>query len=763
MLIQYKKIMSEKFALLIASKLGIQKRQAHAVIQLLNEGATIPFIARYRKEATQGLDEVQVISIKDQYETYIELEERRAFIIKTIDEQGNMNAELLEKLSNALSINQLEDIYLPFKPKRKTRATVAKEKGLEPLARLIYEQEINTIEAEASKYLNAELLVNTIDEAIAGAKDIIAEWISENEKVRETLRNIYKLNASIKSTVRYGKKEIGEKFQDYFNWEEPLAKCPSHRLLAIFRGENEGILGVDIVPDEEQAIVDLSKIVLLNRNGGAQYVKQALADSYKRLLQPSIESEYRMQYKKLADQEAINVFASNIKELLLAAPLGQKRIIAIDPGFKSGCKVVVLNEQGKLMHETVIYPHPPQQNTVSAEIEIQKLCEKYNIEAIAIGNGTAGKETEHFIKNNKHLSKDILVISVNESGASIYSASEVAREEFPDYDLTVRGAVSIGRRLADPLAELVKIDPKSIGVGQYQHDVDQSMLKKKLEEVVTSCVNNVGVELNTASKQLLMFVAGLGPALANNIVNYRDKNGAFNSRKQLLEVPRMGEKAYEQCAGFLRIHNAKNILDTSAVHPESYELVTKMAKDLNCDVNQLMYNKDLITQIKPEKYYTEKIGAFTLKDILLELEKPGRDPREQFEIFEFDQTVNKIDDVVSGMELPGVITNVTKFGAFVDIGVHQDGLIHISEISNTYVADPSTVLRVGQKVQVLVIEVEVSRKRIALSMKGVGQKNNKTKQITSKNTSKTNIVKENTAVANTMEDALTALRNKFGK
>jgi protein Tex len=769
------------FALLIASKLTIDKKQVAATLELLAEGGTVPFLARYRKEATGGLDEVQIINIKNLNEEFEELENRRTFILKTIDEQGKLTPELKAKIESAAVISQLEDLYLPYKPKRKTRAMAAKEKGLEPLATLIFEQESNTIDAEAKAYINAELGVNTNEEAIAGALDIIAEIISEDETARVGLRNIFKNTATITSAVRYGKKEEGEKFEDYFEWSEPLMKCPSHRLLAMRRGENEGILGIDIAPPTDDAVHSLERLFLRNKNQCTTLVKRAIDDSYKRLLQPSMESEYRVLTKKIADEAAINVFADNVRELMLAAPLGQKRIMAIDPGFRTGCKVVVLDEQGKLLEDSVVYPHTGSGGAVAAEQEIFKLAATHNIEAIAIGNGTAGRETETFVRGIKMLPETILVIMVNESGASIYSASDVAREEFPDKDITVRGAVSIGRRLADPLAELVKIDPKSIGVGQYQHDVDQNLLKKKLDEVVESSVNNVGVELNTASKELLTYVAGLGPALANNIVKYRNEKGAFASRKQLLDVPRMGEKAYEQCAGFLRIRDAKNPLDASAVHPESYATVEAMAKDANCTLEDLIKDKAIREKIDIKKYISNKVGEFTLKDILKELEKPGRDPRKEFEIFEFDKTVNKIADLNVGMLLPGIVTNVTKFGAFVDIGVHQDGLIHVSQLSDNFISDPSEVVKVGQKVMAEVTEVDVLRKRIALSMKGIGKKEGlsataapRTERRTSPAEPKEKIttifasqrpktvVKKDEPV-NSMHDALAALKAKFGK
>lgn len=728
------------FAPLIASKLNIDKKQVAATLELLSEGATVPFLARYRKEATSGLDEVQIIAIKNLQEEFSELENRRAFVLKTIHEQGKLTTGLKSKIESAVTLHQLEDIYLPYKPKRKTRAMAAREKGLEPLALLIFKQESNSLDNETKAFINIESGVLTTDDAINGALDIIAEIISEDETARAGLRTLFKSTAKISSSMRKGKEAEGEKYRDYFEWSESLMKCPSHRILALYRGEKEGVLSLDIAPLFESAITMLERLFLKNRNQSTTLVRRAIEDSYKRLLQPGMESEFRLLTKKIADEAAINVFADNVRELMLAAPLGQKRILSIDPGFRTGCKVVVLNEQGKLLEDTVIFPHSGNSGMIDAEQKLLNLIKLHTIEAIAIGNGTAGRETETFVRNIKNLPAGILVIMVNESGASIYSASDVAREEFPDKDITVRGAVSIGRRLADPLAELVKIDPKSIGVGQYQHDVDQNLLKKKLDEVVESCVNNVGVELNTASKELLTYVAGLGPLLAGNIVKYRNEKGAFASRRQLMEVPRMGEKAFEQCAGFLRIRNAKNPLDASAVHPESYYVVEAMAKDVNCRPEDLIKEKSIREKINIKKYITAKTGEFTLKDILKELEKPGRDPRKEFEIFEFDKNVNEIKDLVVGMQLPGIITNVTKFGAFVDIGVHQDGLVHISQLSDSFVSNPSDVVKVGQRVLTEVTEIDILRKRIALSMKGL--KNSQT---------------------NCKEDALAELKARFGK
>ncbi len=709
--------MSEiRFYKKIAIQLNIREQQVSATVDLLDEGATIPFISRYRKEMTGSLDEVQVANVRDEIERLRALEKRRGFIIESIEGQGKLTPELIEQLRAAETLSTLEDIYLPYKPKRRTRATIAREKGLEPLAQLIFEQGKINVNEEADKFISEEKEVKTSDEALAGARDIIAEWVNENAEARDKIRNLFRREATIKSKVLKGKEESGEKFKDYFEWEELLMNCPSHRLLAIRRGESEEVLSIFIAPPEENALDILRKQFVTATNSAAEQVKLAVDDSYNRMMQSSIESEMRMLTKELADEKAIQVFADNLRELLLASPLGQKAILAIDPGFRTGCKVVALDKQGKLLEDTVIYPH--EQNKIfHTKQTVIALCAKYNLEAIAIGNGTAGRETETFIRSIEELPKDINILMVNESGASIYSASDVAREEFPDKDITVRGAVSIGRRLADPLAELVKIDAKSIGVGQYQHDVDQYLLKKKLDEVVESSVNKVGVEVNTASKQLLTYVSGLGPQLARNIVEYRNENGPFKSRKELLKVPRMGEKAYEQAAGFMRISNGKHPLDKSAVHPESYHIVEKMATDLNCTIEQLMAEKELRKQISLPKYVTETVGLPTLTDIVHELDKPGRDPRKSFEVFKFDDTVHEIKDLRVGMKLPGIVTNVTNFGAFVDIGVHQDGLVHISQLSNTFVSDPNTVVKVQQQVTVTVTEVDEQRKRIALTMK----------------------------------------------
>lgn len=739
----------------IALQLGITERQVEATVTLLDEGATVPFISRYRKEMTNSLDEVQISNVRDEIERLRALEKRREVIMESIESQGKLTPELIEQLRAAETLNQLEDIYLPYKPKRRTRATIAREKGLEPLAELIFKQEKINLESEAAAFISEEKDVKTTTDALDGARDIIAEWINENAEARDAIRNLFKRTATIKSRVLKGKEESGEKFKDYFEWEELLMTCPSHRLLAIRRGESEEVLSIHIAPPEIDALAILEKQFVSSNNPSSEQVKLAVDDSYNRMMQSSIESEMRMLTKELADEKAIQVFADNLRELMLASPLGQRAILAIDPGFRTGCKVVALDKQGKLLEDTVIYPHEQNKIFQSKEV-VLGLCKKHHLEAIAIGNGTAGRETETFVRGIEGLSKEINIIMVNESGASIYSASDVAREEFPDKDVTVRGAVSIGRRLADPLAELVKIDAKSIGVGQYQHDVDQYSLKKKLDEVVESCVNRVGVEVNTASKQLLTYVSGLGPQLARNIVEYRNENGPFKSRKDLLKVPRMGEKAFEQAAGFLRIASGKNPLDKSAVHPESYGIVEKMAVDLSSSVEQLMLDKELRKQIVLKKYETEKVGLPTLTDIMNELDKPGRDPRKTFEVFKFDDSVHEIKDLRVGMRLPGIVTNVTNFGAFVDIGVHQDGLVHISQLSDTFIDDPNKVVKVQQQVQVTVTEVDVQRKRIALSMKtGAGASGS----ATAKSSKKT----EQPEIGSDFASQLAALKNKFAK
>ncbi|WP_029287113.1 Tex family protein [Pedobacter sp. R20-19] len=706
---------------IIAAELKIAEKQVTATLNLLDEGATVPFISRYRKELTGSLDEVEVAAIRDRALQLRDLDKRREAILKSMTELGKLTPELEKKINEAETISLLEDIYLPFKPKRKTRASVAREKGLEPLALQIFDQEHFDLDAEANKFIDAEKGVNTLDEALAGARDIIAEMISENVEARTKMRSYFQEKAVFKAEVIKGKEEEGIKYKDYFEWNEPVKTAASHRVLAMRRGEKESILRLDALPPAEDALVILENQFVTGKNTASKQVQQALEDGYKRLLEPAMETELRVLTKQKADEEAIKVFAENARQLLLAAPMGQKNVLAIDPGFRTGCKVVCLDKQGQLLENTAIYPHTGQGNVKNAEATIKQLCEKHHIEAIAIGNGTAGRETESFIRGLNI--PNATIVMVNESGASIYSASEVAREEFPTQDITVRGAVSIGRRLMDPLAELVKIDPKSIGVGQYQHDVDQSKLQASLDDTVISAVNAVGVELNTASKQILAYVSGLGPTLAQNIVDYRNTNGAFKNRASLKKVPRLGDKAYEQAAGFLRIRNAENVLDTSGVHPERYAVVDQMAKDLGTSVSALMKDPQLQKQIKPQQYVTDEIGLPTLNDILKELAKPGRDPREQFEAFSFTEGVNEIADLRVGMKLPGIVTNITNFGAFVDIGVHQDGLVHTSQLANRFVANPNDIVKVHQKVEVTVMEVDTARKRISLSMKTeVGQK-----------------------------------------
>ncbi len=703
---------------LIASRLGLHVWQVENTIRLMDDGATIPFISRYRKEMTGSLDEVQLLHIKEEYVRLKELDARRESIIKSIEEQEKMTAELREKIDNAVTMAELEDIYLPYRPKRRTRATIAREKGLEPLAAIIMDQKEINPRRKAEEFLNDE--VKSVEEAIAGASDIIAEWVSEDEKARRQLRRLFEKEAVIYSKVVKGKETEGIKFSDYFDWSEPLRKCPSHRLLAMRRGEDEGFLRLSVEPDEKNALDLLFSIFVRGRNESSSLVEVAVRDSWKRLLSSSMETEFRNISKEKADGEAIGVFADNLKQLLLASPLGEKNVLAIDPGYRTGCKVVCLDRQGNLLHNETIYPHPPQNETALSVKKILTLVSAYRIEAVAIGNGTASRETEDFIKWIK-FDRDIQVFVVSEAGASVYSASKVAREEFPDYDVTVRGSVSIGRRLMDPLAELVKIDPKSIGVGQYQHDVDQLKLQNALDEVVLSCVNAVGVEVNTASRHLLTYVSGLGPQLAQNMVDYRTANGPFRSRTELMKVKRMGEKAFEQSAGFLRIRNAENPLDSSAVHPESYHIVEKMAADMGCDIRELMTNDEKRKAIRLEKYITSATGLPTLKDIMDELAKPGRDPRSAIKEFRFAD-IHSMEDLVSGMIVPGIVTNITKFGAFVDIGIKQDGLVHISNMSNTYVSDPSKVVRLHQHVMVKVLDVDIERKRIQLSMKGLDNK-----------------------------------------
>jgi protein Tex len=688
------------------------------VAALLEEGSTVPFIARYRKEATGSLDEVAITAIRDRLGQLKDLDARREAILKSLEERGLLTDELKQKIMQAETLTTLEDIYLPFKPKRRTRATIAREKGLEPLAELVYAQDPATDPtAEAEAFVDAEKGVESVEDALAGARDIIAEWVNEDQAARTQIRDLFANKGVIKSHVVTNKKEEGRKYEDYFEWEEAIAKAPSHRILAMRRGRHEGILRLQVIVPEEQTQQILEGLFVKGQSACSVQVQEAIADCYKRLLAPSMETEILAGAKLRADREAIRVFAENLRQLLLAAPLGQKNVLAIDPGFRTGCKVVCLDRQGQLKHSDVIYPHTGQARAAADIPKLQKLCEQYEIEVIVIGNGTAGRETEAYVRNIS-FGRDILIVMVNESGASVYSASEVAREEFPNQDLTVRGAVSIGRRLMDPLAELVKIDPKSIGVGQYQHDVDQTALKQGLDDIVVSCVNNVGVEVNTASKQLLQYVSGLGPQLAQNIVEYRNENGPFGSRKALMKVPRLGAKAFEQAGGFLRIRDAANPLDASAVHPESYGIVDAMTSNLGCSVADVMTDGTLRAKIRLQDYVTQAVGLPTLNDIIQELAKPGRDPREQFETFSFADGINKIEDVQIGMRVPGIVTNVTAFGAFVDIGVHQDGLVHISQMADRFIKDPNEVVKVQQKVMVTVLDVNLAKQRIGLSMKG---------------------------------------------
>ena len=710
-------MVDERHVLKIVGDLGLKANQVKATAALLDEGATIPFIARYRKEATGSLDEVAVAGIRDTLERLRDLDKRRESILKSLEESGKLTDELKEKIFAAETLAILEDVYLPYRPKRRTRAAIAKEKGLEPLAERIFSQDGIDPAAEAAPFVNEEKGVGSVEEALAGARDIIAEWVNEDEKARTAMRSFFASKATFRSKVVPGKEEEGAKFRDYFDWEEPVTKAPSHRVLALRRGEHEEVLSLRVVPLEDEAIALLEALFVKGDGQASQQVRLAVHDAYKRLLSLSMETEIRLETKKRADEEAIRVFNENLRQLLLAPPLGQKNVMAIDPGFRTGCKVVCLNGQGKLLRTETIYPHQVSEEKAKAAGEtIVGLCREFGIEAIAIGNGTAGRETEAFIRKLA-LPREIQVVMVNESGASVYSASEVAREEFPDQDVTVRGAVSIGRRLIDPLAELVKIDPKSIGVGQYQHDVDQRMLKRSLDDAVESCVNRVGVEVNTASKELLTYVSGLGPQLAGNIVKYRNEHGPFKKRAEFREVSKLGPKAFEQAAGFLRIRDGENALDRTAVHPESYHVVKAMAADLQSSVDDLIRDEARRSRIDLNRYITDKIGLPTLKDILSELEKPGRDPRETFEAISFTEGVEKIEDVRPGMQLPGVVTNVTAFGAFVDIGVHQDGLVHISELSDRYVKNAADVVKVHQKVMVTVLNVDTKRKRISLSMK----------------------------------------------
>ena len=702
----------------IASELNIHSDQVENTVELLNEGASVPFIARYRKEATGSLDELAITAIRDMMEKLKELDKRRETILNSVEEQGKLTDELKKQIEEAATITELEDIYLPYKPKRKTRATIAVSRGLEPLAKIIMAQHHDDIEDRALRFVNPAKEVETVEDAIKGACDIIAEWINENKHARQRIRGLFIRTATIESKVVKGKEAEGAKYQNYFDHSERIMKSPSHRLLAMYRGEKEGFLKLKIGPDVEEALDMLERQFVKADNVSGDLVYDALKDSYKRLMQPSIENEIRAMAKEQADEQAIRVFAENLRQMLMAAPMGQKRTLAIDPGFTSGCKLVCLDQQGKLLHNETIYPHPPQNEIKQSIHKILQLVNAYKIETIAIGNGTAGRETENMFRKLR-FDKEVTVVMVNESGASVYSASPVAREEFPDYDVTVRGAVSIGRRLMDPLAELVKIDPKSIGVGQYQHDVNQPLLGKGLDDTVMSCVNAVGVELNTASKQLLSYVSGLGPSIAQNIVSYRNENGAFTSREELKKVPRLGDKAFEQAAGFLRIRNAENPLDQSAVHPESYPVVKKMAGKLNCSVSDLMSSEELRRKIDLKEFVTESIGIPTLTDIMEELAKPGRDPREKFGFFEFDKNIRTIDDLEKGMVLPGIVTNITAFGAFVDIGIKQNGLIHVSNMADQFVRDPNEYVKLNQKVNAKVVEVDKVRNRIQLSLKDV--------------------------------------------
>ncbi len=700
----------------IAQRLNIPAGQVERTLRLLEEGATIPFISRYRKEMTGGLDEVQISIIQEQHNKLRELEKRKESILSSIEEQGKLTPELKKRIDDSWNSTEIEDLYLPYKPKRVTKAEIARRKGLEPLAQTLLLQNNRDISAYADSFIQGE--VKNREEALQGARDIIAEWVNENEDARNAIRKTFSHTAVITAKVIKGKEEAGAKFRDYFNFSEPLKRIGSHRLLAIRRGEAEGILRVSISPDADECLERLYRRFVKGHNDASEQVAKAVDDSFKRLLKPSIENEFANQSKQSADEEAIRVFAENLRQLLLAPPLGQKRVLGIDPGYRTGCKVVCLDAQGALLHNETIYPHPPQNEKGKAAAKIAQLVSTYAIEAIAIGNGTASRETEQFITHIR-FDRDVQVFVVSENGASIYSASKIAREEFPQYDVTVRGAVSIGRRLMDPLAELVKIDPKSIGVGQYQHDVNQNALKKSLDQTVESCVNLVGVNVNTASKHLLTYVSGLGPTLAQNIVDYRTAHGPFRSRRELLNVPRMGEKAFEQCAGFLRISGSENPLDNSAVHPESYPIVEQMAQDLHCTVKELIQNKALKQQLDLKRYVTDTVGMPTLTDILAELDKPGRDPRQTIQVFSFDPSIHTIEDLAEGKILPGIVNNITNFGCFVDIGIKENGLVHISELADRFVSDPTQVVSIHQHVTVKVIGVDLARKRVQLSMKGL--------------------------------------------
>ena len=710
--------MIQDFHRMISAVLGISEKQRSQTLGWLENGATIPFISRYRKEVTGGLDEVQIESIKTHYEKLSETAKRKETILSTIQEQGKLTAELQKRIEETWENTLLEDIYLPYKPKRKTRAEAARQKGLEPLATLLMLQREPHPEERAAGYVKGD--VKNVEDALKGARDIIAEHVSEDERARNSVRSSFVRQGTLTAKVVKGKEEEAAKYRDYFDYSESLRRCSSHRLLAIRRAEAEGLLKVSISPNDEECAERLKRQFVRSNNACGQQVAEAVQDAYKRLLKPSIETEFATQSKERADEEAIKVFAENLRQLLLASPLGQKRVMGIDPGFRTGCKVVCLDAQGNLLHNENIYPHPPVSKQKEAFAKLQMMMESYKIDAVAIGNGTASRETEEFLKHQR-FNRDVQIFIVSEQGASIYSASKIARDEFPDYDVTVRGAVSIGRRLMDPLAELVKIDPKSIGVGQYQHDVDQTKLKKSLDQTVENCVNLVGVNLNTASSHLLTYISGLGPQLAQNIVNYRAENGAFTSRKELMKVPRMGAKAFEQCAGFLRIPQAKNPLDNTAVHPESYCIVEQMAKDLDCSVAELIASRELRLKINPERYLSPTVGMPTLKDILQELDKPGRDPRGPIKIFEFDKNVRTINDLREGMELPGIVGNITNFGAFVDIGIKENGLVHLSQLADRFISDPNEVVSIHQHIRVKVLSIDMDRKRIQLTMKGVEQ------------------------------------------
>ena len=708
--------MHTSFHTLISQTLNIPSGQVERTIALLDEGATIPFISRYRKEITGGLNEVEIGNIKDQLDKLTELKKRKESILSSIEEQGKLTPELKKRIESSWDSTEIEDLYLPYKPKRVTKAEIARRKGLEPLAKVVMQQNTRNLSLQAESFIKGE--VKNVEEALQGARDIIAEWVNENENARNTVRNSFTYTAIITSKVIKGKEEEGAKYRDYFDFSEPLNRTSSHRLLALRRGESEGILRVSISPDTENCLDRLKRRFVRGRNEASEQVSIAIDDSFKRLLKPSIETEFANLSKAKADEEAIRVFAENLRQLLLAPPLGQKRVLGVDPGYRTGCKLVCLDAQGTLLHNEAIYPHPPQNEKGKAAAKVAQLVSTYANDAIAIGNGTASRETEQFITNIRY-DRKVQVFVVSENGASIYSASKIARDEFPQYDVTVRGAVSIGRRLMDPLAELVKIDPKSIGVGQYQHDVEQSALKKSLDQTVESCVNLVGVNVNTASKHLLTYISGLGPTLAQNIVDYRTEHGPFQSRRELLKVPRMGEKAFEQCAGFLRIPGGKNPLDNSAVHPESYPIVERMASDLKCTVTELITDKQRKKQLNLEKYVTDKVGIPTLLDIMEELDKPGRDPRQTIQVFAFDPSVKTIEDLTGGQVLPGIVTNITNFGCFVDVGIKENGLVHISELSDRFISDPTQVVSIHQHVKVKVLSVDLVRKRVQLSKKGV--------------------------------------------